>query len=66
MGADGRIAVGGFAARLGLGRGLCWCRRLLLFSGRTAVRFCSSLELEMLEMSLQGGQKEKGILLNPG
>lgn len=53
--------VGSSAAWLGLGRVLCWCSRWTLFFGGTAVRFCSSSELEVLKMSLQGGQKEKGI-----
>lgn len=66
MDAGGRVVVGGFGVQLGLGRRLCWCLHLLPFSGGTAIRFCSSLELEVLEMSLQGGQKEKGILLNLG
>lgn len=66
MDAGGRIVVGGFGVRLCLGRGLWWCFCLLLFSGGAVVRFCSSLEVELLNMSFQGGTKEKGILFNPG
>lgn len=52
MDAGGRIAVGGFAVWLCLRRGLWQCLHLLLVSGGTMVRFCFSLELEMLEISL--------------
>lgn len=56
--------IGG-SCMVGLGKGLCWCCRGVLFSRGTVVRFCFSSELEVLEMSLPGRQKEKRILLSP-
>lgn len=62
MGADEEIVMGGCSV-VGLGKGLC-CHGMLLSRG-AVVRFCSSSEVEVLEMSFPGVQRERRTLLSP-
>jgi len=49
---------------VGFGKGVVLVPLLAAVCWRDSGQFCSSSELEMLKMSLQGEEKEKGILLN--